>query len=498
MATSLAEQVAMFSSRQKLDSLENSLAPACVFDPRPAGYVAPTGPSRVARNAEETPPLHERDIDLAFAPVLWLSEWIRTRQLTSERLTRICISRLKQFDPQLKCVITLMEDQAIAAAQTADREIASGRYRGPLHGIPWGAKDLLDTKGIRTTWGAEPFINRFPDSDARVVSMLRDAGAILVAKLSLGALAYGDIWHGGRTNNPWKPDEGSSGSSAGSACAVAAGLLPFAIGTETYGSITSPSFTCGTTGLRPTFGRVSRAGAMALCWSLDKIGPIARRVADTALILSAINGRDPADPSSIDHQLDVDLSKGVQGLTAGYIPSLFGDQGGQDKAALDAAQACGLQLREVKLPDWPYEALLPILTCEAASAFEELTRSNQDDMLTWQAPEAWPNTFRQSWFIPANEVIQADRFRRRVCAMMHKLMESIDVLITPSLVGPTCLITNFTGHPGLTLRSAIGPENKPHAITIIGKLFDEATVCRVGVALERRYDVWHLRPPVGA
>lgn len=498
MSRTLADQISTMSSRQKLGPIPNSLAPACVFDPRPAGFVTRPGPARVTRDAEEVPPIYSSEVDIAFAPLVWVSEWLRTRQVTSERLTRLCLDRLKRFDPQLKCVVTLMEQEAVDAARRADRDIAAGNYRGPLHGVPWGAKDLLDTRGTRTTWGAEPFVNRVPDSDARVVRMLRDAGAVLVAKLSLGALAYGDIWQGGRTNNPWKPEEGSSGSSAGSACAVAAGLLPFAIGTETYGSITSPCFTCGTTGLRPTFGRVSRAGAMALCWSLDKIGPICRRVTDTALVLAAINGQDPADPSSIEHRVEIDFSRGVRGLTAGYLPSLFGADAGLDRAALDAARACGLNLRAVEIPDWPYESLLPILTCEAAAAFEDLTRSNQDDMLTWQAPEAWPNTFRQSWFVPANEVIQADRFRSRVCSMMHTLMSDIDVLITPSLVGPTCLITNFTGHPALTLRTAITTERKPHAITVIGKLFDEASVCRVGAALERTFDVWHQRPPVGS
>lgn len=494
MRGSLPEQVAMLRSRQRMGALPNELAPALVFDPRPAGFSMPAGAAmRRTSRAGDVP---SDEAAIAFAPVSSLSRWIESKRLTSERLTRIYLDRIKTFDGKLKAVITLCEGSAMAQAKRADAEIAAGKYRGPLHGIPWGAKDLLDTKGIRTTWGAEPFKDRVPQNDAAVVRMLNDAGAVLVAKLSLGALAYGDIWQGGRTNNPWNISEGSSGSSAGSAACVAAGLVGFAIGTETYGSILSPSMRCGTTGLRPTFGRVSRAGAMALCWSLDKIGPIARSVEDAALVLGAINGYDAADSSSIGAEYSFDVERSVKGLKVGFHPAWFEGQGANDvdRAALSAMKALGVDLIEVDLPEWPYESLLPILVCEAASAFEDLTRSGKDDQLSWQAPEAWPNTFRQSWFIPANEVMQSDRFRRMVMGMMAERFAKVDVIFAPSFAASLCLITNFTGHPQLTLRAGMKENGTPHGVSLWGRLFDEGTLCSVGLALERSLGVWDRRP----
>lgn len=496
MRETIGEQIDRFRERATQPLLPNTLAPALRFDPRLPGMTFDTARRPIVRWGEEAPPLPTSEEDIAFAPVTALSRWIQSGQLTSRALTDLYLGRLKRADTALACVVTFTENLARAQAARADREIAVGRYRGPLHGIPWGAKDLLDTKGIRTTWGAEPYINRVPDSDATVVRKLDDAGAVLIAKLSLGALAYGDIWFGGRTNSPWKPERGSSGSSAGSACATAAGLVGFAIGTETYGSITSPCMVCGTTGLRPTFGRVSRAGAMALCWSLDKIGPIARTVEDCALVLDAINGPDAGDPSTIDLPFNFDGTRPVRGLRLGWFPSVFAEKDAHelDRKALDIAKGLGLELVELDLPDWPYGTLLNILTCEAAAAFEELTRSNQDDQLTWQAPEAWPNTFRQAWFIPGIELVQADRFRRRVMQMMAERFAKVDAIITPSLVGQLCLITNNTGHPSITLRCGMKDDGTPYGITLLGRLFDEGTICSIGMALEKAFAVWDKRP----
>lgn len=502
MAKSIAGQLAMIHSRRKVGALPNTLAPAMVFDPRLPGMSFEKQSRPLVRSNDDPGQLPASDEDIAFAPATRLSRWIERKQLSSVRLTQIYLERLKRFDPQLKCVITLCDDHAERQAAQADAEIAAGRYRGPLHGIPWGAKDLLDTEDIRTTWGAEPWVDRVPDNNAAVVERLNEAGAVLVAKLSLGALAYNDIWFGGRTNNPWNVKQGSSGSSAGSAAATAAGLVGFAVGTETYGSITSPCMRCGATGLRPTFGRVSRTGAMALCWSLDKIGPICRTVEDCALVLAAISGYDPTDASSIDMPFNFNAAQSLEGLRLGFDPKWFEKDHASDldRLALDVARKSGMKMVEIEIPDWPYDCLLTILTCEAAAAFEELTRTNQDDTLKWQDPEAWPNTFRKAWFIPGIEVIQASRFRRQVMQMMADKFTEVDAIITPSLSNDMCLITNNTGHPSLTLRCGFrkgrqpGSPETPYGITLIGRLFDEGTICRVGMALEREFGVSDRRP----
>jgi Asp-tRNA(Asn)/Glu-tRNA(Gln) amidotransferase A subunit family amidase len=517
LSVTIGEQLERIRSRHKMPPFPNSLAPALVFDPRLPGSTRIDQNRRqqaIARSLDDPGPLPRRDDDIAFAPVSSLSRWIERRQLSSARLTDIYLARIKRFDPKLKCVITLCEEHARKQAARADEELAAGKHRGPLHGVPWGAKDLLDTKGIRTTWGAEPFRSRVPKHDAAVVTKLTDAGAVLIAKLSLGALAYNDIWFGGRTNNPWNLSQGSSGSSAGSAAATAAGLVGFSIGTETYGSITSPCMRCGTTGLRPTFGRISRAGAMALCWSLDKIGPICRAVEDCALVLDAINGppeagarsgaSDAVDPAFIESPFTFDATRSVTGLRVGYCSKWFAGQQVHelDRQALDALRRTGAKVVEIEWPDWPYDVLLNVLLAEAAAAFEELTRSNRDDELKWQDPEAWPNTFRKSWFIPAIEVVQADRFRRRCMQMMAEKLEHLHAIIGPSFGGSLCLVSNHTGHPSLTLRSGFrrAKENDsssaevPYGITLIGRLFDEGTLCRIGLALEHELGVWDRRP----
>ena len=498
--------------------LDFAHAPASVWNPVLRGAWA--GPSRslFARSKARPGPLPARDEDIAFAPVANLSRWIESKALSSERLTRIYLDRLRRFDPQLRCVITLTPELALEQARRADAEIAAGNYRGPLHGIPWGGKDLLDTKGIRTTFGAEPFRGRVPDADAAVVERLHGAGAVLVAKLSLGALALNDVWYGGETKNPWALEEGSGGSSAGPGSATAAGLVGFSIGSETEGSIVDPSMRCGVTGLRPTFGRVARTGAMPLAWSMDKLGPMARGVEDTLLVLAAISGPHAGDPSSVPSRLDFDADGPVAGLRVGFFPGWMKESPATDvdRAALETAKRLGMAAVPVSLPDWPYGSLNTILFAEAAAAFEDLTLSGALDQLRMQVPDAWPNTFRQSWFLSAVDYVQADRLRRRVALEMARIFEAVDLLLVPSLRDEILTITNFTGHPSLTLpagfvevgeaRSDWAPDparplpkfspsrRVPHGVTLVGRLFDEGTIGRAGIALERAFGVRGERP----
>ncbi|MGZ6971848.1 MAG: amidase, partial [Thermoanaerobaculia bacterium] len=416
-------------------ALEASLAPASRWNPVLPGLPAGPKRDRLVRGKANPGPLPKRDEDIAFAPVTALSRWVESKALTSERLTRIYLERLKRFDPVLQCVITLTPELALEQARQADAEIAAGKYRGPLHGIPWGGKDLLDTKGIRTTWGAEPYRDRVPDRDAAVVERLHRAGAVLVAKLSLGALALNDIWFGGQTKNPWLVEEGSGGSSAGPGSATAAGLVGFSIGSETEGSIVDPSMRCGVTGFRPTFGRVARTGAMTLSWSMDKLGPITRGVEDTLLILDAISGPDPGDVSSVPSRLDFNADGAVTGLRVGYFPAWMNESPATevDRSALETVRGLGMVPVEVSLPDWPYGSLNTILFAEAAAAFEDLTLTGGLDQLKMQVPDAWPNTFRQSRFLSAVDFVQADRMRRKVAQEMARLFSSVDLLLVPSL-----------------------------------------------------------------
>jgi Asp-tRNA(Asn)/Glu-tRNA(Gln) amidotransferase A subunit family amidase len=499
--------------------LEGSLAPATRWDPMIPGVPAGPGHDRFVRSPADPRPLPKRDEDIAFAPVSLLSRWIESRALTSERLTRIYLERIERFDPKLKCVITLTRDLALEQARRADAEIAAGKYRGPLHGIPWGTKDLLDTKGIRTTWGAEPYRDRVPDADAAVVARLHAAGAVLLAKLSLGALALNDIWFGGQTMNPWLLEEGSGGSSAGPGAATAAALVGFSIGSETEGSIIDPAMRCGVTGLRPTFGKVARTGAMTLCWSLDKLGPMARGVEDTFLVLAAISGPDPGDLSSLPSRLDFDAAGPVKGLKVGFFPGWMNESPATevDRAALETVRRLGMAPVEVALPDWPYGSLNTILFAEAAAAFEDLTLSRGLDQLKVQVPDAWPNTFRQSRFLSAVDFVQADRLRRKVAQEMARLFEKVDLLLVPALRDEILIITNFTGHPSLTLpagfvevgqaRSDWAPDpahpmptfspkrRVPHGVTLVGRLFAEGTLGAAGIALEKAFGVAQKRPP---
>jgi Asp-tRNA(Asn)/Glu-tRNA(Gln) amidotransferase A subunit family amidase len=499
--------------------IQETIAPATVWNPTLPGSTS--GPARdvFSIGADPVRALPTDDADIAFASVSVLSQWIKSRQLTSERLTNIYLKRLETFDQKLHCVITLTRDHALAQAKTADREIAAGKYRGPLHGIPWGAKDLLDTAGIPTTYGAEPYRNRVPDRDATVTSRLNEAGAVLVAKLSLGALALNDVWFGGQTKNPWLLEEGSSGSSAGPGAAVAAGLVGFAIGSETQGSIVSPSMRCGVTGLRPTYGRVPRTGAMTLSWSCDKLGPMARSVEDTMLVLHAISGADPGDVASVPSRLAFNSGASVAKLRVGYIPAWMKSAPATevDRAALDAVKKVGMVPVEVSLPDWPYDSLNVILFAEAAAAFEELTLSHRVDELKMQVPDAWPNTFRQSRFLSAVDFVQADRLRRKVALEMERIFSEVDLLLVPSLRDEFLVITNFSGHPSLTLRAGFveisearsdwapdpknpvakfaTPRRVPHGVTLVGRLFGEGPLAEAGMALEREFNVAEQRPP---
>ena len=499
-------------------ALEPELAPYSRWNPVLPGLKAGPTRDRFVRS-KVTTALPARGEDIAFASVTQLSRWIETRKLTSEQLTRIYLSRIEEYDPKLHCVITLTRELALKQARQADQEIAAGKYRSPLHGIPWGGKDLLDTAGIATTYGAEAFRNRVPSEDAAVVQRLHAAGAVLVAKLSLGALALNDVWFGGQTMNPWLLEEGASGSSAGPGAATAAGLVGFSIGSETGGSIVSPSMRCGVTGLRPTYGRVPRTGAMTLCWSLDKLGPMTRSVEDAMLVLRAIYGQDAGDLESVSRHLDFDAGSSVQGLRVGYFPDWMKHDPATevDRAALETVKKLGMVPVEVSIPVWPYDSLDVILFAEAAAAFEEITLSGAVDQLKMQVPDAWPNIFRSARFLSAVDFVQADRLRRKVAAEMARLFSTVDVLLVPSLRDEMLTITNFTGHPSLTLRAGFvevsqarsdwapdpnnplpkfsPPRRVPHGVTLIGNLFEEGTLTSAGIALEHAFNVVSERPP---
>ena len=499
--------------------IPDSVAPYSNWNPVLPGQS--NGPEKdvFVRSEAHTAPLPTSDAEIAFAPVTKLSRWLETRQLTSERLTEIYLSRIAEYNPTLRCVITATPELAMKQARQADSEIASGHYRGPLHGIPWGGKDLLDTAGIKTTWGADFYRERVPAMDAAVVKRLHEAGAVMVAKLSLGALALNDVWFGGETMNPWLLEEGSSGSSAGPGAATAAGLVGFSIGSETGGSIISPSMRCGITGLRPTFGRVPRTGAMTLCWSLDKLGPMTRSVEDAMLVLQAITGPDPGDLSSVPCHLAYNARANVKGLRVGYFPAWMKDAPATDvdRGALATCEKLGMKLVPVSIPDWPYASLQIILFAEAAAAFEAETLDHRLDELKMQVPDAWPNTFRQSRFLSAVDMVQSDRFRRMVAVEMARVMGEVDVLLVPSLRDEMLTISNATGHPSLTLRAGFvevaearsdwapdpahplpkfsPPRRVPHGVTFIGRLFDEGTIARAGYALEQHLNVASENPP---
>jgi len=521
----------------------NDVAPVLRFDPVPPGVTLDAPAKRpMVRSRVPVMTTPGNLEDLAFLPVTALSTLVRARKVTSQQLTRMYLGRLKKHDPALHAVITLTEDRALRQARAADEEIARGRYRGALHGIPWGAKDLLATRGYKTTWGAGPYREQVIDADATVVRRLDDAGAVLVAKLTLGELAQGDRWFGERTRNPWWPDQGSSGSSAGPGSAVAAGLVGFAIGTETQGSISSPATRNGVTGLRPTFGRVPRTGAMALAWSMDKIGPMCRSVEDCALVFDAIHGPDGRDLAVRDIPFSWNARLDVRALRVGYFEHAFHTPEkdpkdptrtlhatkAHDDAALDALRALGIRLIPVEVPDVPTQAMSIILTAEAGAAFEELTISGRVAEMVQQEASAWPNTFRAAQFIPAVDYINANRVRALACRKYWDLFRTVDVVVTPtSVMGLNQLpATNLTGNPAVILPNgfieapplqsgaappAAAPSDTgrrvqppmpsprpqvPVSFTFLGGLYREDVLLAVAHAYQQATR-WHLRRPPG-
>ncbi|MBW3541799.1 MAG: amidase [Planctomycetes bacterium] len=469
--------------------LQNAVPPAVVFEPAPWLPPAVFGDRGKVQLREKTPPPKPADDDdLAFLPAGELAALVRTRQVSSVELMKLYLERLKQYDPALLCVVELTEELALRQAGRADREIAAGRYRGPLHGIPWGAKDLIAVPGYKTTWGALPFKDQQLDVTATVARRLDEAGAVLVAKLSLGALAMGDRWFGGMTRNPWNPKQGSSGSSAGSAAATAAGLVGFAIGSETLGSIISPSKRCGTTGLRPTFGRVSRYGCMTLSWSMDKLGPICRSVEDCALVLGAIHGFDGLDPSAVDRPFHWPLARDLSSLRVGYFES---DEPLEARGDLAVLRELGVKLTPMKLPDdYPVSALDIILDTEAAAVFDELTRKGVTEGLN-----SWPGVFRKAAFVPAVEYLRANRIRTLLMHQMEEVMSAVDCYVN----GDDLTLTNLTGHPTVVMpagfQMADGVET-PTSITFTGRLYGEAELLAVAHAWQQSTGHHLKRPPM--
>jgi len=480
-------------------TLDNSVPPALAFNPIPAGkkFETKRRPPVWSKPAKLAVPANLEE--LAFAPVGELAELIRARRVTSTQLAKMYLGRLKKYGPKLECVVSLTEDLALKQAQRADEEIAAGKYRGPLHGIPYGAKDLLATKGYKTTWGSVPYKDQMIDADATVIQRLETAGAVLVAKLTMGELAWGDVWFGGRTRNPWNLEQGSSGSSAGSASATSAGLVGFAIGTETWGSIVSPSTRCGVTGLRPTFGRVSRAGAMALSWSMDKIGPICRTVEDCALVFDAIIGPDGIDQTVVDLPFNYNAKTNVRQLRVGFYQSAF-EKDTTNKASNEAVLAklreAGANLIPIELPDYPVDDMSFLLGVEAAAAFDDLTRSGKDDLLVRQIRNAWPNVFRSSRFIPAVEYIQANRARYLVIQAMEKVMANIDVYVAPSFGGSNLLLTNLTGHPCVVVPNGFDKRGSPTSISFVGRLYGEAAMLAAAKIYQDATDFHKRHPPL--
>ncbi len=481
-------------------SLDNSVSPALIFQPlinpdeEPGqDYANPVPVSEV-----ELPGSNE---EIAFLTVGELSQLIRNGDLSSVELTRIYLDRLKKYGDSLYCVVSITENLALEQAEKADREIAEGNYRGPLHGIPYGVKDLLAVEGYKTTWGAKPYENQVIDQTATVVRKLEEAGAVLVAKLSMGALAMGDVWFGGKSRNPWNPEQGSSGSSAGSASATAAGLVAFSIGTETLGSIVSPSTRCGVTGLRPTFGRVSRAGAMALCWTMDKIGPICRSADDCALVFDVIRGPDGIDRAVIDKSFNYNFNTDIKQLKIAYLNNEFkGDYNNRsnDLDVLSVFSRMGVDPVpvEMEFENIPLRSLRIILYAEAAAAFDELTRSGLDSLLTSQDAGSWPNTFRSARFIPAVEYIQANRYRTLLMEQMEQIMNSYDVVIAPSFRGNQLLVTNLTGHPCVVVPNGFNEEESPTSICFIGNLYDEASILLAASKYQEATGFDELHPPL--
>lgn len=499
MLDGLKRQTAQLAALHAIP-LENSTPPAMVFDPLPRPGAVPKGPQRAVVMSRQPARARPTSLEsLAYAPLTELAGLVRRRQVTSVELTTMYLDRLARLDPRLLCVTTFTRDRALAQARAADAEIAAGRYKGPLHGIPWGAKDLLAVKGHPTTWGTAPYRDQMLDHDATVVQRLDAAGAVLIAKLTLGELAQGDRWYGGMTRNPWKLDQGASGSSAGPGSATAAGCVGFSIGSETLGSISSPSTRNGVTGLRPTFGRVPRTGAMALSWSMDKLGPMCRSVEDCALVLSALHGPDGRDATVHAAPFNWDGNAPLRGLRVGYIRSAFDAPLERhatkpyDDAALAVLRGLGLDLIPVEIPDLNYNAMRVILTAEAGAAFDELTRSGRVREMAQQGAGAWPNTFRTARLIPAVDYINANRVRTLAIQQWDALMQTVDVIVAPTN-GAQLTATNLTGHPAVILPHGFRDDGTPVSITFLGRLFGEEAMLRVAHAYQTA-TTHHLRHP---
>jgi Asp-tRNA(Asn)/Glu-tRNA(Gln) amidotransferase A subunit family amidase len=469
------------------------------FDPLPHGETIPTKQEKISWDVSNNVQMPANKNELAFYSIMQLASLIKNKKITSVELTKFFIDRLKKWGDTLQSVITLTEDLAMQQAKQADEEIKKGIYKGPLHGIPYGLKDLFAVKGYKTTWGSTPYKDQVIDQDAYVYTQLKNAGAVLCAKLSLGALAFNNKWFGGETKNPWNLKQGSSGSSAGSAASVVAGLLPFTIGTETLGSIVSPSARCGATGLRPTFGSISRSGAMVLCWSLDKAGPICRSAEDDAIVFYYLKGTDGKDAGAVDHAFNfnpkVDLSK----LKIAYAENYFNhlDKGAQEWKVLDVFRSLGANVQPVVFPDsvlYPVNLISIILSAESAAAFDELTRTNRDDLIERQDKDFWPNSFRSARMIPAVEYINANRYRYKLCKDMYDFMKNYDVLIVPSFEGSQLSITNLTGNPVVTMPTGFNKTNSPVSITLIGKLYDEATILAAAKAYQDKSNFNKMHP----
>jgi Asp-tRNA(Asn)/Glu-tRNA(Gln) amidotransferase A subunit family amidase len=469
--------------------IKNSVTPAFQFNPVPGWMDIQKNQEKITWNLPENIKMPEDKSELAFYSVPELASLIRSQKLTSEELTRIYLNRLKKYGDTLNCVISLTKELAISQAKKADQEIISGNYRGPLHGIPYGLKDLLKVEGYKTTWGAEPYKEQKLEGNATVYKKLNQAGAVLVAKLSMGALAWGDVWYGGTTKNPWDLGQGSSGSSAGSASATAAGLVGFSIGTETYGSIVSPSTRCGVSGLRPTFGRVSRAGAMALSWTMDKIGPLCRSSKGCAMVFDQIKGSDDIDLTVKDYPFNFDASENVKNFKVGYLKGLFDEDyraHKNDSITLKKLKEIGVSLEPVSLPDnLPVSSLNFILDAEAATAFDRLTRTGKDDKLTRQVKNAWPNVFRSARFIPAVEYIKANRIRRMWIDEFNKWVREYDAIVAPSFGGHQLLLTNLTGHPCVVVPNGFDDKGHPTSISFLGNLYDEGTLLEIANAYQK-------------
>jgi Asp-tRNA(Asn)/Glu-tRNA(Gln) amidotransferase A subunit family amidase len=493
----LREQWRQFDGIRKFP-LSNSIPPAVVFNPIPVGLKLESERKKFKISSPGKVKLPANPDDLAYYSVGQLGALLKTRQITSEQLTRFYLERLKKYGPKLECVVTLTEDLALQQARRADTEIAAGHYRGPLHGIPYGAKDLLATKGVPTTWGSAPYTNQVFGQDATVIRRLEEAGAVLVAKTTLGELAMGEIWFGGKTRNPWNPEQGSSGSSAGSCAATAAGLIPFGIGSETLGSIVSPCDRCGVTGLRPSFGRVSRAGAMALSWTMDKLGPICRTVEDCALVFNAIYGPDGMDQAVYDAPFNYTPNVKLAQLRIGYVKGDFdrerSERKDNDEATLQTLRASGVQLIPIELPDYPVNNLSFVLSTEAAAAFDDLTRSGRDDLLKQQTRGSWPNTFRERRFVPAVEYLQAQRIRYSLIQDTARLFDKVELFLAPSVGGRSLLLSNLTGHPCVVVPNGFSKAGTPTSICFIGNLFGEAQLLAAAKQYQDKTD-FHRKHP---